>query len=395
MRVAIVSKFPPAAEGVSEYGYHVARVLAKRPEVDGVTILANRITTADEDRPAGLDLRRIWQADDPALAPRLLRQIRATRPDVVWFNLSLASFGQSAFALGGFLTPLLVRRAGIRSIVTVHELPTEPLSELGLPEGRARQVGLALAIRLLLGSDVVCVTIDGFRRGLIQSWGADPDRVVHLPLCGYDEPTLEAFPATPSVLMLTSHAPHKNLTLLVDAFRQVRQTVPMARLLVAGIDHPRFPGYLRRIQQALGDAPGVSWLGPIPGEELRQVFRAATVVVAPYRVATGSSATIHRAVSLGRPVVATDLPAFRAMAQEEDLWLEFFPRDDGRRLADVLTRLLVDRARGERIARHNHASALRHSLTATTDAYLRIFRRPAGFAASTAPSRSASGAPWP
>jgi len=49
--------------------------------------------------------------------------------------------------------------------------------------------------------------------------------------------------------------------------------------------------------------------------------------VAPIQ-STGSSATIHQAIGFGRPAVVTDLPEFRAIAEEEDLWLEYFPNND-------------------------------------------------------------------
>jgi glycosyltransferase involved in cell wall biosynthesis len=115
-------------------------------------------------------------------------------------------------------------------------------------------------------------------------------------------------------------------------------------------------------------------------------------VVAPYQVATGSSATVHRAVTLGRPVVVTDLPEFRAMAREEDLWLEFVPRDNPAQLAAVLRKLWTESDRRDAIARHNFVSAQRHSLTSTTDAYLRLLEGQAHCPAPIAISRSASSA---
>jgi glycosyltransferase involved in cell wall biosynthesis len=390
VRLAVVSKFPPAAEGISDYGQHVARSLAARPEVERVTVLANRIAKEHVDPCRAVDVRRVWRANEPGLTIRLVREIMRARPSTVWFNVSLAMFGDTAFALGGFLVPALTRRLGLRTLVTLHELPTSDLVELGVTGGASRRAGLDLAVGLLLQSDVVCVTIDGHRR-LLEQRRFGRAAIMHVPLCGYDDPELAPFPSTPTALILTSHAPHKNLPLLIEAFRRVRRNVPNARLLVAGIDHPRFPGYLGEQRARYASESGISWLGPVSDDAVRLTVSQATVVVAPYRIATGSSATVHRAIGLGRPVVATALPEFRSLADEEDLWLEFFPRNDSCALADALVDLLVNQQRCQEIARHNYRSARRNSLTTTTDTYLQLLRGVSLPRASIAISRFASG----
>src|SRR5207244_2568250 len=120
---------------------------------------------------------------------------------------------------------------------------------------------------------------------------------------------------------------HKNVPLLLSAFQEVRARIPEARLILAGIDHPRFPGFLSQLRQSHGEQPGVDWHWPVATSDIPETFRRARIVVAPYSIATGSSATIHQAIGFGRPAVVTDLPEFRAIAEEEDLWLEFFPRN--------------------------------------------------------------------
>lgn len=391
VRVAVVGTYPPPAEGISDYARHVVRALARRPEIERITVIANQTSADSDEECAPVALRRVWRASAPSFAARILREIARVRPDVIWYNVSLAMFGDSALALTGFLLPALTRRLGIRSIVTLHERPIDNLTELGAPGGFNRKLGIALAIRLLLGSDAVAVTIDHYRRALRAGRAFGPANVVYLPLCGYEEPTLEPFPETSAALMLTSHAPHKNLPLLIEAFERVRRRVPTARLAVAGIDHPRFPGYVAAARRAYRDRVGVDWLGPVPSGLVGETFRRATVAVAPYRLATGSSATVHRAVGLGRPVVVADLPEFRWMAEEEDLWLEFFPRDDATSLASVLERLLTDQRRCQEIAQHNYHSARRNSLRATADAYARLFQGLPVSSRTTVASGSVSG----
>ena len=42
--------------------------------------------------------------------------------------------------------------------------------------------------------------------------------------------------------------------------------------------------------------PGIEWRGEVAGTEIRDTFCQATVVVAPYQVTAGSSATVHQAI---------------------------------------------------------------------------------------------------
>lgn len=395
MRLGVVSKYPPGMEGIAEYARHVVSSLASRPEVERITVIANREAGSSRRGVAEVDVRRVWRAGEPGLPFRILRELRTVKPDAVWYNVGLTMFGDSAFSLSGFALPAITRRLGISSIVTLHEQRVDKIADLGLPDGPWQRAGLRAAVQLLLQSDVVCVTTSNHRRAL-QGRRHLPGRarLVHLPLCGYAEPTIEPFPPRPTALMLTSHAPHKNLPLLLDAFRQVRRRIPSARLVVAGIDHPRYPGYLAATRRQHDDEPGVEWRGPIEACELRAAFSGATVTVVPYRATTGSSATVHQAINVGRPVVAADLPELRSMAAEEDLWIEFFRPNNPVQLAGVLEALLADPERCAAIARHNLRSAQQNSLAATTERYLQLFQ---GLSDSVPwpirASGSASGAP--
>ncbi len=296
----------------------------------------------------------------------------ALRPDAVWFNIGLTMFGDRCQSLGGFLLPAGVRALGARSVVTLHEFPNDQIAGLGIDRIRMRRLGLHAINLLVHQADSVCLTINGGRNDRDGRALSQRPRRTLLPLCGYAVPSIEPFETTQSILMLTSHAPYKNVPLLLEAFQKVRSHVPQATLVIAGIDHPRFPGYLEDLRGRYRDQAGVTWRGPVATVGMRQLFCQARVVVAPYQLATGSSATVHQAIGLGRPVVLSDLPEFRSMAVEEDLCLSFFPRGDAERLADALRLLLIDPARCRAIAQHNHRSALRNSLETTTEAYVRL-----------------------
>ncbi len=375
MRLVVVSKYSPSVEGIAEYGRFIVRALAARSDVERITVIANWDGSKEQEAGGSVEVRRVWRADDARQAVWILREIVALKPDVVWYNVGLTMFGGTAWAASGFLLPALTRRLGIRSVVTLHEHRIDQLAAIGVRDGILLRTGLRVTRGLLLMSDVVCVTTRQHRRYLENIRLPGRAQVVHIPLCGYESPRLETGREPATVVVLTSHAPHKGLPTLIEAFRRVRRHLPTARLVVAGIDHPRFPGYLHQMRRHYASEPGVEWVGPVESHRVLSTLCRATVVVAPYLVATGSSATIHQAVSLGRPVVATDLPEFRSMAEEEDLWLEFVPRGDPDSLAGTLVTLLSDPCRCNRIALHNLGSARRNSLESTAERYVRLFRR--------------------
>jgi glycosyltransferase involved in cell wall biosynthesis len=392
--LAVVSKYPPSVEGVSEYARNVVDSLARSSQVEQITVIANRAISGPLRSEPPIDVRPVWQLGEPALGFRILREIRAVNPDVIWYNVSYSLFGGTAFSLPGFALPAMTRRLGIPSIVTLHEQRTGKIAELGVPDDIFRRAALQSILHLLLMSDVVCVTTASHGRALEKRRTPGRARIIHLPLCGYDDPCVEPLSDPSRVLMLTSHAPHKNLPLLLDAFRLVRSRIPAAWLTVAGIDHPRFPGYLDQVRRKHVADPGVEWVGPVAASAMRSTFSQATLVVVPYRATAGSSATVHQAIGVGRPVISADLPELRAMAEEEDLWLEFFPPDNAEKLAEAVEGLLADPARRLEIAQHNLRSAQRNSLAATSERYLSLFQGQSEHArASTPISRYASGAP--
>src|SRR5947207_1176713 len=101
---------------------HVSQELAKRPEVTRLTVLADQTGESVQSTPC-IVVRRVWRPNDPFLIQRITREFLRLRPDAVWFNVSLAMFGDRIPAVAGFLLPAIVRRLGARSVVTLHEFP--------------------------------------------------------------------------------------------------------------------------------------------------------------------------------------------------------------------------------------------------------------------------------
>lgn len=382
MRLCIISPFPPHISGVGQYGWHMTRGLAARGGFESITVLADRSSGSDEAAHLNgpVTVQRVWRRDDPSSAVRLLRAASEAQPDVIWFNAGMTMFGRSRAAnFLGLSVPLLMRQAGIPVVTTLHEVfETTRLKQLGLQNGTLTHWGAQFATHMLLRSHVVCVTLRHYAEALRRHYGAQ--HVQHLPHGTFDgledAPRLVPPPST-ELLFFTSHAPHRGLPVLVNAFRAVQARYPEATLTIAGGDHPRFPGYLAQVRASVNGLRGLHWLGTQSESELTLLFARARLVVLPYLATTGASSVLHRAAAAGRPVVASDLMDIRLTAEEAGFQVELVPPGDARALAESVMRLLADPARQAAMARHNLEVARSMTLAATCARYEALLKHAA------------------
>jgi len=165
--------------------------------------------------------------------------------------------------------------------------------------------------------------------------------------------------------------PHKDPGVVAEAVARLRRGGRVVRLLVAGADNPRYPGFMSACRERHG--LNGSWIGYVPAERLGALFARATVVVVPPLASTGSSGVIYRAMSYGRAVLASDLRDYRALAQDENLELAWFEPGNPADLAMALEALLDDRKRRQRVVQHNLEAMTRLGPAQTVEAYLAEF----------------------
>ena len=374
MHLAIVSPFPPNITGIGQYGYRVSGAVARSGAFDRITLLAEWAPHAEPvEAWNGVNVERIWQRDRVDVGWNVTARLLQLRPDVVWYNIGASVFGSTPLAsLTGLLSPMLIHTIRLPSVVTLHEMVEQAdLRALEAPGGPLVGWGARLLTFLTTRTDVVCVTLRRYADWLKER--VPRPFVAHIPLSAYDPPEMLPESGEQELLIFATFTPYKGLELLLDAFRELRVRHPSLRLTVAGAEHPRFPGYVDDVRNALGDQPAIRWLGNVPEPALRDMFSRASMVVLPYTAATGSSSVLHRAVAWGRPVVLSDLPEMRAVVEEENLRAEFFASGDRNSLTAAIERLLADPALRTVQAHHNYQATLRMTLEDTCRAYLRTF----------------------
>jgi glycosyltransferase involved in cell wall biosynthesis len=376
MKICLVTSFPPSRDALNEYGYHVACELKRIPGV-ALTILGDDCCS-DQPELDGFSVIRCWKFNNWRNLWRLLPVIRRERPDVVWFNLGFASFGGKPLpAFLGILIPFLSRLSGCYTHVTLHQLmETVDLKDAGVRFPFLYKAGGYIATQILLFANSVSVMLPAYRNVLVEKYGRGAVYVRrHGIFSSRPEYPDFAKRGNPEhrILAFGKWGTYKRLEPMLQAFEIALQQVPEARLIIAGTDHPKTPGYLKSVQEKFGQRKEITFAGYIAEEDISSLFQSSTVAVLPYTSSAGSSGIAHLACTYGVPIIASDIPDFRRLAQEEELAIDFFPAGDTSALSRHLIDLLQNRDRQAEMALQNVSAALRMSMPEIIRQYVQTF----------------------
>ena len=232
----------------------------------------------------------------------------------------------------------MCQKRGSRIVLTVHDL---------LPHDTAERY-IAIFQRLYTSVDAIICHSDHIRRRLETEFGIAEDKISVIPHGPffYDLPeppsgTSTGSQAPPSdrisVLWQGIIFPYKGLDLLLDAWKTVEAQVENAWLTVVGTGESGLLVRVRDQVQQLALKHITLNLRFISAEELVAVYREADIVVYPYRAITTSGA-LATGLALGKTIVASDLPVFREILQNEANALLVNPQNSAE-LSAALVRL--------------------------------------------------------
>lgn len=376
MKICLVTAFPPSREALNEYGFHIARELQQTPGIE-LTILA------DDFAPSQPELEefavvRCWAFNRLNNATRLLRTIRRIKPDLVWFNLGFASFGGSPLpAFAGISIPAMTRAAGFHTHVTLHQLmETVDLKDAGVRSPRLYRIGGFLATQALLLANSVSVMLPAYREILRSKYSRGAVYVRRHGIFSarpeYPDFTRRGNPEH-RILAFGKWGTYKRLESLIEAFGILVRRLPQAQLVIAGADHPKAPGYLKAIADQCWRQPQIKIVGYVDEDKIAEMFQSSSVAVMPYTSSAGSSGIAHLACAYGVPIVASDIPDFHQLADEEGLAIDFVKPGDPNDIAEHLLALLKSPERQMEMGLQNVSAALRMSMPEIMRQYLRGF----------------------
>jgi len=291
------------------------------------------------------------QVRDPLAA--LLRRLR---PDVVHLHagalgpmLALATdlrrypLVTTLYAWPSLPRPSAWRRASLAEMRQSNVLQARVVATTVLPPALVRA-----ALRRS-GTSAVLSPDPRVLQRLGRSLGATP--VERLPSgAPLDERRAHRVEAAPVVVFAGRAETVRGVDTLLEAFPRVLTAVPDARLRLLLIPRPELDSILLRSDAAgMGGAVEVV-TSPVP--DLLDELSAAQVGVWPFKfdyVTSPPAMAVAEALSVGLPVVSTDVACVRAVVRPDVDGL-IVPPADARALADAIIRLLRDRPTWERFA---------------------------------------------
>lgn len=224
---------------------------------------------------AGLDVVHVHEPIPPGIGHSVLRRLAADR------DLGLP---------------------GPAVLATVH------VAMSSRPAGRSRSLrSAALHVGgLLRGVDVLSAVSEHARRTLVDHLGRVPLVVPNaVDVASWPPPGPRSAPPVDggTVVVLGRAEPRKGVDVLLRAWPRIRAARPAARLLVVG------PAEGLRVVPG----HGVHLLGAVDEGSKRALVSGADVLVAPHRGGESFGLVLVEALAAGTAVVASDLPAFRAV----------------------------------------------------------------------------------
>lgn len=179
----------------------------------------------------------------------------------------------------------------------------------------------------------------------------------------------EAEPATtdgPTVLFLGRHEPRKGLSVLLEAARRMPSDV---RFWIGG----HGPETEQLKAKYAGD-DRIEWLGPLSEDDKRSRLKAADAFCVPSLGGESFGVVLLEGMAAGTPVVASDLPAYRIVA-EDGSSAALFPTGDSERLAKRLLDVLNGGPAVETMTANGRSRAEQFSMDGLAEAYLTRYQR--------------------
>jgi len=211
-----------------------------------------------------------------------------------------------------FSVPYLSRRPGV---MTLHDL-SPWLCDSWQPD--AARVRSRTPVLLRLGAARMVITpSEAVRRAAIDRFHLHPDRIVAVPLAANPHfQRVETNPERPYFLFVGTMEPRKNIALLIDAWRQVRQTSEVDLMLA---------GRVRSDFTTPAPEPGLRVLGAVADADLPGLYSGALACVYPSRY-EGFGLPVLEAMQCGAVVIASRDPAIMEVSGGAAIHVEAWDR---------------------------------------------------------------------
>lgn len=236
-----------------------------------------------------------------------------------------------------FNLPWLIRLKFKKIVVTVCDVfPVVDKSKSVLYRLFAR---LFLNVACFVASKIV--TISNFSKfEIFEQNFLDVEKKTHVIHCGYESNIVGDCLAVnclksqnPYFLVVGNVKPHKNLTLVIDAFKKFYSLNSKWKLVVVGKMTGFRTGY--RDLDGFSNEPNIEFTGYVDDSELSKLYSGASCFIQASKY-EGFGLTVLEAMDYELPVLLSDIPVFRELFEGQ---VDFFSVDDPLSLRDEMMRV--------------------------------------------------------
>ena len=272
--------------------------------------------------------------------------------------------------LAGLSLILISRLLGFKVLTGIHTLSEgRDLKKFSIEPSLTNRIGILVATKLVLSAQTIAALVHSYVEVLTQRYGHRC--VIYIPH-GTQTGTMKKVNLEQKVILVFGHmGPHKGLPPLFEAYKEMLNQKINVKLIVAGEDHPNFPGYLQRF--AKQNIPNVEFCGYVQEQQLEQIFKKADVLAMPYLAVPGTSGVFYLACGYGTPVVASDLPEIREILADGASAVLVPPQNVGA-LREEILKLLFDKKKSGEIAAKNITFAKKRSWNYVAEAYEKAYK---------------------
>lgn len=332
-------------EALSELGCAVDLLtypVGEPVQIPGVRVIRWANPLGIRHVPIGFSLRKLLL--DASLIPALWRSLRRQRYSCI-----------HAVEEAAFPAVVLGRRYGVPVIYDMQSSLPEQLVKHRVLRGRRVQSALRACEAWLLRRADAVVSSAGLLHKVSHSAPGTLAREWHFPTSG-SAPAVGTVGALRAELGIPAHAPvvvyagtfepYQGLSMLVGAVDRVVRAVPDAVFVLVGGDGEPAEALRREVAQRRLDG-SFRLLERKPRSEIPAYLAMADLLVSPRSYGDNLPLKVFDYLSAGRPIVATDLPAHRALLDESRALLAE-PTTAG--LATAIIEVLRSPSRGAELA---------------------------------------------
>lgn len=168
-------------------------------------------------------------------------------------------------------------------------------------------------------------------------------------------PGEENYKFSNEILFVGRIEPRKGLQFLIDAFPKVKKEIPEAKLTIAGGGYKKI-----KLNIPLEVKDSIKFLGFVAPKDLPQIFRRASLFISPAITGESFGIVLIEAMASGTPVIASDIPGYRCVIEDEKNGL-LVPPGNPAGIARTIIRVLNDNNLRNSLIEEGFKSAERYS----------------------------------